>query len=126
MGPVELQLLNRPDWIRDVLVTHAASFHKGRGLERAKRLLGDGLLTSEGATHLRQRRLMQPAFHHQRIKGYADVMVEHAARLSGRWRDGETRDIAQEMTRLTLGIVGRTLFDSDVPNRRPRNSAARS
>ena len=54
MGPVELHLVNRPEWIRDVLVTHAASFHKGRGLERAKRLLGEGLLTSEDPVHLRQ------------------------------------------------------------------------
>ena len=114
MGPVEIHLLNRPEWIRDLLVTHAASFHKGRGLQRARRLLGDGLLTSENPKHLRQRRMMQPAFHHQRIKGYGDVMAEHAARTSSRWRDGETRDVAQEMTRLTLAIVGRTLFDSDV------------
>ena len=114
MGPVELHLLNRPEWIRDLLVTHAASFHKGRGLQRAKRLLGDGLLTSEDPKHLRQRRMMQPAFHHQRIQGYGEVMAEHAARTSDRWRDGETRDLAQEMTRLTLAIVGRTLFDSDV------------
>ena len=58
MGPVELHLLNRPEWIRDLLVTHAASFHKGRGLQRAKRLLGDGLLTSENPKHLRQRRMI--------------------------------------------------------------------
>jgi len=114
MGPVEIHLLNRPEWIRDLLVTHAASFHKGRGLQRARRLLGDGLLTSENPKHLRQRRMMQPAFHHQRIKGYGDVMAEHATRTSARWKDGEMRDVAQEMTRLTLAIVGRTLFDSDV------------
>jgi cytochrome P450 len=114
MGPVEIHLLNRPEWIRDLLVTHAASFHKGRGLQRARRLLGDGLLTSENPKHLRQRRMMQPAFHHQRIKGYGSVMGEHAARTSACWKDGETRDVAQEMTRLTLAIVGRTLFDSDV------------
>jgi cytochrome P450 len=114
MGPVELHLVNRPEWIRDVLVTHAASFHKGRGLERAKRLLGEGLLTSEDPVHLRQRRMMQPAFHHQRIAGYGEAMVEHAQRLTSAWRDRETRDIAREMTHLTLGIVGRTLFDADV------------
>jgi len=114
MGPVELHLLNRPEWIRDVLVTHAASFHKGRGLERAKRLLGEGLLTSEDPVHLRQRRMMQPAFHQQRIAGYGAVMVELAERLADRWAAGETRDIAREMTRLTLAIVGRTLFDADV------------
>jgi len=114
MGPVELHLVNRPEWIRDVLVTHAASFHKGRGLERAKRLLGEGLLTSEDPVHLRQRRMMQPAFHAQRIAGYAGVMVELADRLAARWKDGENRDVAAEMTRLTLAIVGRTLFDADV------------
>ncbi len=114
MGPVELHLVNRPEWIRDVLVTHAASFHKGRGLERAKRLLGEGLLTSEDPVHLRQRRMMQPAFHHQRIAGYGEAMVEHAERLTAGWKDRETRDVARDMTVLTLGIVGRTLFDADV------------
>ena len=84
MGPVQLHLVNRPEWIRDVLVTHAASFHKGRGLERAKRLLGEGLLTSEDPVHLRQRRMMQPAFHAQRIAGYADAMVALADRSTDR------------------------------------------
>ena len=114
LGPVELHLLNRPDFIRDLLVTDAAAFHKGRGLERAKRLLGEGLLTSEDPVHLRQRRMIQPAFHHERIAGYGAVMVEHAERLAHRWQDGETRDVSLEMSRLTLAIVGRTLFDADV------------
>ena len=114
MGPVELHLVNRPEWIRDVLVTHASSFHKGRGLERAKRLLGEGLLTSEDPVHLRQRRMMQPAFHAQRIAGYGNAMAALADRLAARWTAGETRDVAAEMARLTLAIVGRTLFDADV------------
>ena len=113
-GPVWIHLLNRPEWIRDLFVTHAASFHKGRGLERAKRLLGQGLLTSEDPTHLLQRRMIQPAFHAQRIAAYGSSMVEIAERHSAGWRAGETRDVAREMTRLTLAIVGRTLFDSDV------------
>jgi cytochrome P450 len=124
MGPVELYLVNRPEWIRDVLVTHAASFHKGRGLERAKRLLGEGLLTSEDPVHLRQRRMMQPAFHSQRIAGYADAMVSLTDRLSARWAPGEARDIAAEMTRLTLAIVGRTLFDADVESEADEIGAA--
>jgi cytochrome P450 len=114
MGPVELYLVNRPEWIRNLFVTHAAAFHKGRGLERAKRLLGEGLLTSEDPVHLRQRRMMQPAFHRERIAGYGAAMVNAAERLGGEWKDGETRDVALEMTRLTLAIVGRTLFDADV------------
>lgn len=87
---------------------------KGEGLQRAKRLLGEGLLTSEGEFHLRQRRLAQPAFHRQRIAGYAATMVEYAARTRDEWRAGETRDIAREMMRLTLAIAGKTLFDADV------------
>jgi cytochrome P450 len=124
LGPVDVHLVSRPEWIRDVLVTHAHLFHKGRGLERAKRLLGEGLLTSEDPVHLRQRRMMQPAFHRDRIAGYADVMTEHAEKMSGRWRDGETRDVAQEMSRLTLAIVGRTLFDSDVESEAEEIGAA--
>ena len=64
-------LINHPDLIKDILVTRQKQFKKGRGLEQIKRLLGEGLLTSEGDFHLRQRRLMQPAFHRQRIAAYA-------------------------------------------------------
>jgi len=124
LGPVEIHLLNRPDFIRDLLVTHAASFHKGRGLERAKRLLGEGLLTSEDPVHLRQRRMIQPAFHQERIAGYGAVMVEHGERLADRWRNGETRDVSLAMSRLTLAIVGRTLFDADVESEADEIGAA--
>jgi len=77
-------------------------------------LLGDGLLTSNGDVHLRQRRMMQPAFHRERIEGYGDRMVEHALRLSSTWRAGERFDVAEAMMRLTLGVVAETLFSADV------------
>jgi cytochrome P450 len=112
-------LLSHPDLVRDVLVTQQRSFHKGRGLERAKLLLGEGLLTSEGEHHLRQRRLAQPAFHRQRIAGYGAVMARYAARARDRWSEGTTLDVADEMTRLTLAIVGKTLFDADVEEEAP-------
>src|SRR5215510_262468 len=114
MGGQHMFLANHPDYIRDVLVTHNSNFVKGRALQRAKRLLGQGLLTSEGDLHRRQRRLAQPAFHRQRIASYGSVMVEYADRLSHRWKQGDTFDIHHEMTRLTLGIVAKTLFDADV------------
>src|SRR5215813_6201941 len=114
MGGQEMFFVNHPDYIHDVLVTHNSSFVKGRALQRAKRLLGQGLLTSEGDLHRRQRRLVQPAFHRQRIAAYAAVMVDYAERTSNRWRNGDTFDISEEMTRLTLGIVAKTLFDADV------------
>ena len=113
-GPQSIYLLNHPDHIRDVLVTSNARFKKGRALQRAKRLLGEGLLTSEGDFWRRQRRLAQPAFHRQRIESYARVMVEYAEKSSRGWRDGQTLDLSEEMTRLTLAVVGKTLFDADV------------
>ncbi|HJQ31787.1 MAG TPA: cytochrome P450 [Pyrinomonadaceae bacterium] len=113
-GPQSLYLINHPDHIRDVLVTNNARFKKGRALQRAKRLLGEGLLTSEGDFWRRQRRLAQPAFHRQRIASYARVMVEYAEKAAARWRDGETLDLSAEMMRLTLAVVSKTLFDADV------------
>src|SRR5437868_3535498 len=113
-GSQHYYLVNHPDTIRDILVTHNAHFKKGRGLERAKRMLGSGLLTSEGDYHHRQRRLAQPAFHRDRIARYARMMVEYADGLQReRWRDGQTLDIAKEMMRLTLSMVGKTLFDTE-------------
>ena len=113
-GPQDIYLFNHPDYIRDVLVTHNRNFVKSRGLEMAKKFLGEGLLTSEGEFHRRQRRLAQPAFHRQRINGYAEVMSDYGARACERWKTGETLDVWQEMMRLTLAIVGKTLFDASV------------
>lgn len=109
-----LVFVNHPDQIRDILVTHQRQFAKGRALERAKRLLGNGLLTSEGEFHLRQRRLVQPAFHKDRIAHYAESMVELTQRFGARWRDGLTLDAHTAMMELTLSIVAKTLFDADV------------
>jgi cytochrome P450 len=114
MAGEHLFLASNPAVIRDVLVTHNQNFHKSRGLERIKILLGEGLLTSEDAFHLRQRRLMQPAFHRQRIAAYASTMVAYAERVRRGWTPGSTLDVAREMSRLTLLIVGKTLFDTDV------------
>jgi cytochrome P450 len=114
VGPQDVFLLNHPESIQNVLVTHQRNFMKGRGLERAKVFLGEGLLTSEGEFHRRQRRLAQPAFHKQRVAGYGTIMAEYAVRTREHWQEGATVDVAQEMMRLTLAIVGKTLFDADV------------
>jgi len=114
MGGELIFLVNHPTLIKDILVGSDRNFTKSRGLERTKRLLGNGLLTSEGAVHLRQRRLAQPAFHRDRIAAYAKTMVACAERLSDRWTADAALDVAQEMARLTLSIAGRTLFDVDV------------
>ena len=114
MGGQAAFFLNHPDLIRDLLVVNAHKFKKGRALQRAKRLLGEGLLTSEGEAHLRQRRMIQPAFHRQRIAEYAKAMVAYGEQMRDEWQTGEVRDIDREMMRLTLQIVGKTLFNADV------------
>jgi cytochrome P450 len=123
-GPQPVWLVNHPDLIREVLVVRDRSFMKGRALQRTKLLLGEGLLTSEGDLHRRQRRLAQPAFHHQRIARYAEAMVEEAARLTARWRDGEERDLHHEMMRVTLAVVARTLFGTSVEHEADEIGAA--
>lgn len=113
-GPQQVYLVSRPEWIEDILVKSAGKFGKGIALERAKALLGEGLLTASGQHHLKQRRTIQPLFHRQHVQGFAAAMVRHAER----WRDsvtpGAPLDVTKEMSRLTLGIVGETLFSSNV------------
>lgn len=113
-GPRRVTLLSHPERVREVLVARHRDFIKSYALQRARVLLGEGLLTSEEPLHLRQRRLAQPAFHRERIAAYAAVMVEHAERASASWSDGAEVDVAREMNRLTLKIAGETLFGADV------------
>ena len=110
----QLFVVSDPAVIKDVLVTHNQNFHKSRGLEKIKILLGEGLLTSEDDFHLRQRRLMQPAFHRDRVAAYASTMVSYGDRVRSGWTDGATYDLSREMSRLTLLVVGKTLFGTDV------------
>ncbi len=124
MGSQPAYLINHPDLARDLLVVNAHKFHKGRALLRAKKLLGEGLLTSEGDAHLSQRRMIQPAFHRERIKSYAAAMTCYAAKMAGEWQNGETRSIDKEMMRLTLNIVGKTLFDANVEDEADEVGAA--
>lgn len=114
IGKIPVFLINHPDLIRDLLVTNHSKFIKGRALQRAKTLLGEGLLTSEKEFHLRQRRMIQPVFHRQRIAEYAKSMIEFGEKMSNEWQNGDERDIDKEMMRLTLWIVGKTLFSANV------------
>src|SRR5882762_5109669 len=106
--------INHPDYIEDILVNNAKKFAKGRVLKANKRVFGEGLLTSEGSFWLRQRRLAQPAFHRAQIATYSATMVEYTERLLHGWQHGQELDAHSEMMRLTLQIVGKTLFDADV------------
>src|SRR5215475_6514194 len=107
---LDLYVLNRPDLVWDVLTTHGGRFTKGPTMQAAKRMLGDGLLTSEGDHHHRQRRLIQPLFHHERIAALAEPIRTAGGRAAERWADGDLLDVRAEMARLTLGIVVTTMF----------------
>ena len=107
-------LLKDPEHIRRVLVRDHRAFMKGRALQVARRVLGNGLLTSEGHFHDRQRRLLQPLFLPERVATYGPAIVEAAERTGRRWQDGETVDVQREMARLTLAIVGETVFAADL------------
>src|SRR5580693_7371465 len=117
-------LLNHPDWIKDVLVTNQANFTKSRMLERARVLLSDGLLTSEDDFHCQQRRLVQPAFHRDRLAGYASSMVDCAVRCRDQWQSGAAFDVSQLMLRLSMAIVARSFFSSDIESDADEISAA--
>jgi cytochrome P450 len=114
--------LREPDLIREMLVTLVPNFHKSRGLERAKALLGEGLLTSEGEFHRQQRKLIQPVFHHGNLKDIAVIMRERARQRVESWRAGQTLNLNQEMHALTLTIVGEALFGTEVGERTDRVS----
>lgn len=114
MGKRRLYVLSHPDLVRDVLVTHHRNFIKSYALQRARVLLGHGLLTSENPLHMRQRRLAQPAFHRDRVAALARTMVRYAEDTAERWRSGMEVDAGAEMNRLTLGIAGETLLGAGV------------
>jgi len=105
-----LCLINNPNYIEDILVKDNRNFIKDVALRSQTAVYGNGLLTSEGSFWLKQRRLIQPAFHRNRIREYSHTMVTYTERLLSTWQDGETRDICQDATRLTLEILATTLF----------------
>jgi cytochrome P450 len=113
-GRQHIYLVNDPNHIEDILIRNYKNFIKTRGLQVAKRLLGEGLVTSEGEYHDRQRRLIQPTFHPTRIKGYGDIITSHAIRMCERWKDGITLDIHKEMMHVTLEIISTAVLGSDI------------
>ena len=107
-------LVARPELIEQVLVTQHRNFVKSRDYRGLAGIFGNGLLTSEGQFWMRQRRLMQPAFSHQKIPSYAAMMTEYTEEMLAGWQDGEERDVHEEMMALTLRIVTKALFGADV------------
>ncbi|QOV91199.1 cytochrome P450 [Humisphaera borealis] len=114
IGRMRFVLLNDPDLIREVIVAKADQFQKSPALRQARVSIGDGLLTSEGDFHKRQRKLSQPAFHPSRVAGYSAAMVRRSRQMAVAWRDGERIDLHEQMMKLTLRVVTETLFSASI------------
>lgn len=112
LGPMPTYFVTSPDLTYRVLVTEGSNFDKGMMFDKFRPYLGNGLLLSNGAFHLRQRRLIQPAFHHDEIARYTATMVRVTAELTGSWQAGEVREIDDDMQRLAVRNVGETLFST--------------
>jgi cytochrome P450 len=113
-GPRYIYLLKNPEHIKEVLLSKQNHFKKAKGLQTAKAVVGDGILTSEGEKHIRQRRLMQPHFQPKKISSYAEDMVQKSQTMLQTWADGEERIITDDMMKLTLAIIVKTMFSIDV------------
>lgn len=107
-------LLSRPDHAEHVLVTHQDNYVKAFTYRPLKAFLGDGLLTSEGATWQRHRSLVQPVFSHRHVQCFAPAIVAAARDRARRWAPGMSIDLAAEMRTLTMDVIGRVLFGIDL------------
>jgi cytochrome P450 len=113
LGPIRVHVVTDADLAHEVLVDQADKFKKSRALQYLIPVLGDGLLTAEGETHKRHRKLLAPAFAPKRLSAYGDVMVGETIKQVERWH-GQQVDLASEMMEMTLAIAGQTLFSADV------------
>jgi pentalenene oxygenase len=113
LGPAKAYVVNTPDLMREVLVVQARNFDKGVQVEKARAFLGNGLVSSDGDYHRRQRRLVQPAFRASRIPGYGRIMSDVVTRHVSAWQDGQVLAVDQELNKLTLTIVAKTMFATD-------------
>jgi len=114
-GPAKLYLLNHPDLIHEVLVSKASHFYKSSILKQALGpVIGEGLFTSDGDFWKRQRKLAQPAFHTKRISNYAETMVDCSETLIQGWHENATLDVEKEMSDVTIQVVAKTMFGSEV------------
>lgn len=114
MGPLRCVQINRPEWIQELLTKDAPRTHKSVDFKELESMLGKGLVTSEDELWRRERRLIQPAFHADRIRVYEGTMVERVQAMLESWRDGQELELSAAMSRVTLQIVGQTLFGSDM------------
>jgi cytochrome P450 len=119
LAHIPIYIVTDADLAHEVLVERADSFKKSAGLQFLKPMLGEGLLTAEGETHKRHRKLLAPAFAPKRLEKYGEIMVAETDAQLARWRHGLRIDLAHEMMEMTLAIAGRTMFGADVRSDAP-------
>lgn len=112
--PALVYLVNHPDLIRDLVITNSRNIDRGPNTEVMKLLCGNGLITAIGPDHLRQRRLIQSSLHRDRVERYAQTMQEYAVSHQEGWHDGQRIDLGTELSLLTLRIVVKTLFGTEL------------
>jgi cytochrome P450 len=114
-GPFPGIMFNKPEHVHSILVEHAYDFDKGMAIHNTFRpAIGDGVFSSEGDFHRRQRKLMSPPFQPRHIASYAEIMGHYGEQIQQTWQDGAIIDINQQMTSVTMSIIGKALFDADV------------
>jgi cytochrome P450 len=113
-GRQHVYLINNPDYIENILIRDHKNFIKSRGLQVSRRLLGEGLVTSEGEYHDKQRRIIQPAFHPNRIRNYGNMIVDYAERMSEGWQNKMVIDIHSEMMHITSAIIAKSVLGSEL------------
>jgi cytochrome P450 len=114
MGPQHVYLINNPDYIERILIYDHGNFKKGPRLQTAKRVLGEGLVTSEGEYHRNQRKIIQPVFLPKMIASYDEIMSQYAYNMCHNWSDGSILDIHDEMMRVTLSIICKSVMSYDI------------
>ncbi len=117
LGPLHAYFVTSPSLTHEVLVAQGSKFRKGAMFDKFQPYLGTGLLLSNGEFHLRQRRMMQPAFHRDRMDSYATTMVRAVSAMADRWQSGEVRVIENDMQELAVTIVGEALFSTEIGER---------
>lgn len=114
-GPFPVILFNRPEHVQSILVEHAYDFDKGIAVHNTFRpAIGDGIFSSEGEFHRRQRKIMAPPFQPRHIASYAEIIGHYGEQIQQTWADGSIININQQTTNLTMSIIGKALFDADV------------
>jgi cytochrome P450 len=121
LGRMHVYLINNPDYIEKILIYDHSNFSKGPRLQIAKRLLGEGLVTSEGEFHKSQRKLIQPLFLPKKISSYGAIMTDRALHMIQGWKNGSVVNIHSELMKVTLSIICKSVMDYEMESKQAKD-----